>query len=104
MNPHRTPPPLALDTVLVGGEFRVVGAVWTDELEQFERAHDAGDIRMEARLQLLREGRPGERALTRPAAPPPGFWHNCAHACGVEGCAGMTPPAPRPPPRGLLGR
>ena len=46
-----------LDMVLVGEEWRAVGIVSAEQLEELERMHDAGDLRAEARLKLLREGR-----------------------------------------------
>lgn len=69
-----------LEMVLVGGEWRAVGCVSAEELEEMERAHDAGDARMDARLQLLRKGRPEPVQLffdsRIPPAPPPGSWSN----------------------------
>ena len=48
-----------LDTVLVGGEWRVVGAVSAEDLEELGRMADVGDeLRAESRLALLRRGRP----------------------------------------------
>jgi hypothetical protein len=37
--------------------WRAIGVVSAEELEQLERMHDAGDLRAEDRLRLLREGR-----------------------------------------------
>ena len=43
-----------VDTIRVRGEWRVIGAVSSAELEELERAYDAGDIRAEHTLDLLR--------------------------------------------------
>jgi len=59
--PRPTAPVTTLDMVLFRGEWRAVGVVSREEEEELERAHDAGDIRAEATLALLRFGRPEPR-------------------------------------------
>lgn len=57
LQPQPAPSPVR-DTVSVGGEWRAVGVVSQAEQDDLERAHDGGDIRAEARLDLIRNGRP----------------------------------------------
>ena len=65
------------------GSWGLPGVVSAAELEELERMADDGDeLRAEARLELFLRGR-------KKTGPPPGFWHNCARPCGVDGCAGM---------------
>jgi hypothetical protein len=63
-----------LEMVLVGGEWRAVGIVTPEEMEELARTHDAGDARAEARLELLLHGRP-ERA-DPPIARRPARWND----------------------------
>ncbi len=49
--------PGVIEMVLVAGEYRAVGVVDQAELEQLELQHDAGDIRAEDKLRLIRTGR-----------------------------------------------
>lgn len=51
-------PASPVDMVLVGGEYRPVGVISSEEMQELERAHEDGDIRAEVTLRLLREGRP----------------------------------------------
>ena len=65
---------------LVDGEWRLPGVVSPAELEELERDHEAGDIRAEDRLRLLRGGaRPCTNSgATWASSPSPasGTWSN----------------------------
>lgn len=54
---------VVVDLVLVRGEYRARGVLAAGELEELERAHDAGDLRAETTLELITRGRRGD-ALT----------------------------------------
>jgi len=49
--------PEILEMVLVKGEYRPLGVISTEELQELERAHEDGDIRAEDTLRLIQEGR-----------------------------------------------
>jgi len=56
--PRRVFPSLPpIELVLVKDEHRAIGVLSEDEHRELEQAHDAGDIRAEDTLRLIREGR-----------------------------------------------
>lgn len=54
----------AITLEFLDGSYRMPGVVSAEELEELERMHDAGDIRAEARLKMLRDGRPKPAPLS----------------------------------------
>lgn len=73
MKPKALPPAAVLETVELCGEIRVVGAISSEEMEELERAHEAGDIRAEDKLRILQTGKRREQPASVLAAPSAGM-------------------------------
>lgn len=68
------PPANVISTVLVAGEHRAVGAIRPAEMEELERAAEAGDIRAEDKLRIIRTGVRRQAVVPAPSATPGARW------------------------------